>query len=64
MCDKAVNAYSSTIKLVSECFMTQEVRNKAVNRCLFVFDYIPDRYKTQGVCNRCFWRLFFYSILS
>ena len=26
--------------------------NKAVNRCIFVFDYIPDRHKTQKRCDR------------
>ena len=33
MCDKAVDTYSSTVKFVSECFMTQEMRDKAVNIC-------------------------------
>ena len=32
MCDKAVNTYPSTIKFVTECFMTQEMCDKAVNR--------------------------------
>ena len=26
--------------------------DKAVNRCFFVFDSIPDRYKTQEMCDR------------
>ena len=26
--------------------------DKAVNRCLLVFIYIPDRYKTQEMCGR------------
>ena len=30
--DKAVNTYSSTIRFLPECFMTQEMCNKAVNR--------------------------------
>ena len=34
--------YPSTTKFVPECFMTQEMCNKAVNRCFFVFDFIPD----------------------
>ena len=29
MCDKAVNTYPSTVKFVSECFMTQD---RAVDR--------------------------------
>ena len=31
MCDKAVDTYPSTIKYVPECFMTQEMCDKAVN---------------------------------
>ena len=26
--------------------------DKAVNRCFFVFDSIPDQYKTQELCDR------------
>ena len=26
--------------------------NKAVNRCFFVFNSMPDRYKTQEMCDR------------
>ena len=33
MCHKAVNTYPSTIKFVLKCFMTQEMCDKAVNRC-------------------------------
>ena len=44
MCDKTVNTYPSTIKFVPECFMTQEVRDKAGNICFFVFDSIPNQY--------------------
>ena len=28
------------------------MRNKAANRCFFVFDSIPDRYKSQEICDR------------
>ena len=52
MSDQAVNTYLCTIKLVPECFMTQEMCNKAVNRCFFVFDSIPDQDKIQEVCDR------------
>ena len=31
--------------------MTQAMCDKAVNRCIFVFDSIPDQYKTQEMCN-------------
>ena len=33
MCDKTVDTYPSTIKFVPECLMTQEMCDKAVNRC-------------------------------
>ena len=42
MCDKAVSTYSSTMKFVPECIMTKEMCSKAVSRCFFLFDYIPD----------------------
>ena len=42
MYDKAVDTYPSPKKIVSECFMTQEMCDKAVNRCAFVFDSIPN----------------------
>ena len=31
MCDKVVDAYPSTIKLVRECFMTRDMCDKVVN---------------------------------
>ena len=37
MCEKAVNTYLSTINIVSECFMTQEMCDKAVNGFVFFF---------------------------
>ena len=32
--------------------MTQKMCDKAVNRCYFVFDSIPDQCKTQEMCDR------------
>ena len=52
MCDKAVATYTSAMNVVPECFMIQEMYDKAVNRCYFVFYTIPDRYKTQELCGR------------
>ena len=46
MCDEAVDTYHSTIKSVLECYKTQEMCNKAVHKCLFVFGSIPNQYKT------------------
>ena len=34
-CDKAVNCHTSTVKYVPGCYETQEMRDKAVNRCFF-----------------------------
>ena len=31
--------------------MTQKMCDEALNRCYFVFDCIPDRYKTQEMCD-------------
>ena len=39
MCDKAVNTYAFTIKFVSECFMSHEICDKAVNRCFSISFY-------------------------
>ena len=50
MCDKAVDNYSSAIKFVPECYKIKE-SHKAVHRCFFVFDFIPDEYKTQEIFN-------------
>ena len=30
------------------------MRIRAVNTCSFVFDSVPDRYKTQGMCDKAF----------
>ena len=49
ICDKSVNTYSFTIKFVPECFMTQEICDKVVNR---KFDSIPNQYKTKKMYDR------------
>ena len=36
MYDKAADTYPSTIEFVPECFMTQAMRDKAVNRCFCI----------------------------
>ena len=51
MCDKSINTHLS-IQFVSECYKTQEMCDKAVSRCFFVFIYILDWYKTQEMCDR------------
>ena len=38
MCHKTVDTDPSTMKVVPECFITQEMCDEAINRfCLFVF---------------------------
>ena len=44
---KAVNTYNSTIQFLPECNQIQAMCNKAVNRCLLGFVYVPDWYKIQ-----------------
>ena len=51
MCDRDVDTYPSTIKFVPECHKIQEMYNKAVNRCFFVFNSISYQYKTQEMCD-------------
>ena len=31
--------------------MTQQICDKTVNKCFFVFHFIPDQYKTQEICD-------------
>ena len=40
------------MKFVPECFMTQDMCDKTINRCFFVFDSVPDLYKKQEMCDR------------
>ena len=51
MCDKSINTHLS-IQFVPECYKTQEMCDKAVNRCFFVFIYILDWCKTHEMCDR------------
>ena len=51
MCDKAVDTHPPTMQFAHDCYKNQEMRDKAVNRRFFVFDSIPDQYKTQEICN-------------
>ena len=48
MCNKAINTYPSTIKFVPECLMTQEMCDKAVNRCFLYLIW----YKSHEMCDR------------
>ena len=61
MCEKAVNTYLSTINIVSEYFMTQEMCDKAVNSLFFfLFNSVSDQYKTQEMCDRAISDIYIY----
>ena len=41
-----VNTFSSTIEYIPDQFKTQEICDKALDKCLFVFYSVPNQYKT------------------
>ena len=45
MCDKSVNTYPSTLKYVPGQCKTQEMCEKAIDKCPFFWS-VPDQYKT------------------
>ena len=47
MCNRAVDNYDHALENSNECRKTQEMCHEAVDTCPFVFDSIPDQYKTQ-----------------
>ena len=54
MCDKAVEAspfgpYS--LANVPDCFKTEDMCIKAVEKCTWLLKYVTDRFKTQEICN-------------
>ena len=51
MYDKAADTPPLIIKCVPECNKTQESCYKTFHRFLFVFDSIPDQYKSQEICD-------------
>ena len=51
MYNKAVDSYPHALEFVFECYKTQKMCNKLVNRCFFIFDSISDQYKTQEICD-------------
>ena len=44
MCNKAVGTYPSATHFLRECCMSQEMYNKTINICAFVFRFAPDQY--------------------
>ena len=47
------------MKFVPECPMTHKMCDKAVNRCFFVFDSIPNQYITQECVTILFLKILF-----
>ena len=63
MCDKAVDAYPSTIKLVRECFMTQEMCDKVVNIYFLYLILLRIGIKLKIFVTELLLKIFFDSIL-
>ena len=57
MCDKAIHIHLSVIQFVPEYFKTQEMCDKAVDTCIFVFDSIADRHKSQTCVIKYFLKI-------
>ena len=58
MCDKEVNTYPSTIKFISQCVMTQEMCDKAMNR-YFLFLIL---FHIDIILKKCVTELFLLSL--
>ena len=54
MCNQYVDIHVDALRYVPESFKTQEMRDKAVDNCPFVFDSIPNWLKTQKICDKGF----------
>ena len=46
MCNKAANTSPFATQFVPECYMAQEICDKAVSKERFMLKYCLDRYKT------------------
>ena len=52
-CYRTQNMFDQTIDTYFlPCFMIPEMCDKAINGCFFVFNSIPDQYKTQEMCDK------------
>ena len=64
MCDEAVDTHPSTIKFVPECYRTQEMCYKAVNKCFLYLILFLIGLKLKNCMTELFLKIFFfYSIL-
>ena len=43
--------YPSTIKFVPDWYKAQETCIRAVNTCSFVFNFVPNQFNTQEMCD-------------
>ena len=51
ICDKAIDTYPSKTEYISVRFKTREMCDKAVHKCPFLFDSVPNQY-THKMCDR------------
>ena len=63
MGDKVVDNYPHALKFVCECYMIQNMCNKAVNAHDSTIQFVPECYKTQIRCDKAVNRCFLYLIL-
>ena len=54
MFDKVDNDLPSVTQPFLDRYKTQEICDKAVTICPFVFDSVPGQYKTQRMFDSCF----------
>ena len=47
-----VATYPFTIQFVFKCYKAKDMCNEDVNTGIFVFDFAPDQYKAQEICNK------------
>ena len=52
MCNKIVDDYAYVSGFAPICDKIQEMSNKNVNTYPAVIQFVPDRYKTQKMCQR------------
>ena len=54
MCNKAAATYPSATHFVPECYMSQEMHDKAANICPFLFGFVPDQYLIKKYATKLF----------
>ena len=52
MCERAGNVNPETLEDVPDQFKNQEICEKVIDRKMYFFQYVIDRYKTEKLCER------------